>query len=86
MELAREEKCEFLPFMSPHKVEVQGGRVIAMTFLRTEQDDQGNWIEDPEQPVRIKANHVISAFGSGISDEAGNVSSLRNSYQSPVTL
>jgi len=69
MELAREEKCEFLPFMSPHKVEVQNGKVVAMTFLRTEQNDAGEWVEDEEQSVRIKASHIISAFGSGISNE-----------------
>lgn len=37
MELAREEKCEFLPFMSPKEVHVKGGRIIAMEFNKTEQ-------------------------------------------------
>lgn len=37
MELAREEKCEFLPFMSPKKVHMKGGRIAAMEFHKTEQ-------------------------------------------------
>ena len=72
MDLAREEKCELLPFMAPHKVIVKGGRIRAMEFFRTEQDDEGNWIEDEDQLVRLKANFVISAFGSGLSDPDGN--------------
>ncbi|KAK2149295.1 hypothetical protein LSH36_457g04013 [Paralvinella palmiformis] len=68
MDLAREEKCELLPFMSPHKVIIKGGHIRAMEFLRTEQDDDGKWVEDEDQLVRLKANTVISAFGSGLSD------------------
>ena len=37
MELAREEKCEFLPFMSPKKVIMKGNKIVAMEFYRTEQ-------------------------------------------------
>lgn len=37
MELAREERCEFLPFMSPKKVHMKGDRVFAMEFHKTEQ-------------------------------------------------
>ncbi|KAK6179258.1 hypothetical protein SNE40_011661 [Patella caerulea] len=69
MELAREEKCEFLPFMSPLKVLCSNDRISAMEFARTEQDDEGNWVEDEEQIIRIKANFVISAFGSGLVDK-----------------
>lgn len=68
MELAKEEKCEFLPFMSPRQVMKKGGRVSGMEFVRTEQDDDGNWIEDEEETIRIKADYVISAFGSGLSE------------------
>ena len=50
---------------------VRGNRVRAMEFVRTEQDDCGNWIEDEDQFVRIKADFVISAFGSGLSDPDG---------------
>ncbi|CAG0888576.1 unnamed protein product [Darwinula stevensoni] len=68
MELAREEKCEFLPFLSPRQVFVKGDRLTGMEFCRTEQDNQGNWIEDEEQTIRLKADFVISAFGSTIAN------------------
>ncbi|CAM5161824.1 unnamed protein product [Natator depressus] len=64
MELAKEEKCEFLPFLSPRKVVVKGGRIVAMEFVRTEQVEAGHWIEDEDQIVRLKTDVVISAFGS----------------------
>ncbi|KAG8253172.1 hypothetical protein J6590_040831 [Homalodisca vitripennis] len=66
IELAREEKCEFLPFLSPKRVIVENGKITAMEFYRTEQTDSGQWITDPEQTMRIKADFVISAFGSGL--------------------
>ncbi|ETE68850.1 Dihydropyrimidine dehydrogenase [NADP+], partial [Ophiophagus hannah] len=68
MELAKEEKCEFLPFLSPQKVVIKGGKIVAMEFLRTEQDEDGNWNEDKEQTVRLRADIVISAFGSTLND------------------
>ncbi|XP_053771780.1 dihydropyrimidine dehydrogenase [NADP(+)] isoform X2 [Desmodus rotundus] len=70
MELAKEEKCEFLPFLSPRKVIVKGGRIVAMQFVRTEQDEAGNWSEDEDQRVQLKADVVISAFGSVLHDPA----------------
>ncbi|XP_067935527.1 dihydropyrimidine dehydrogenase [NADP(+)]-like [Watersipora subatra] len=70
MELAKEEKCEFLPFHSPKAINVKDESIRSITFLRTEQDDDGNWVEDEEQPVTIKADTVISAFGSGLTDES----------------
>ncbi|KAM9686275.1 dihydropyrimidine dehydrogenase [NADP(+)] isoform 7-T7 [Trichechus inunguis] len=72
MELAKEEKCEFLPFLSPRKVIVKGGRIVAMQFVRTEQDETGNWNEDEDQIVHLKADVVISAFGSVLSDPKEN--------------
>jgi len=65
-ELAKQEKCEFIPFMSPQEVVMKNGRVAGMKFFRTEQDDDGRWIEDPEQMSKIKCDFVISAFGSGL--------------------
>ncbi|XP_028405372.1 dihydropyrimidine dehydrogenase [NADP(+)]-like [Dendronephthya gigantea] len=67
MEVAREEKCEFLPFKSPLKVHLKEGRICAMEFCHTEQQDDGTWIEDKEQTLKIKANYIISAFGSTLS-------------------
>ncbi len=37
MELAKEEMCEFMPFLSPRKVNLKGGRISSMEFCRTEQ-------------------------------------------------
>lgn len=94
VELAREEKCEFLPFLSPLEVNVKDnrvsggtfllnggleyvgyiicifyfGQIVSMEFFRTEQLESGDWVEDHEQTTRLKANFVISAFGSVLSD------------------
>nr|AAH80003.1 MGC81821 protein [Xenopus laevis] len=70
VELAKEEKCEFLPFLSPRKVTLKGGKISGMEFVRTEQDDDGNWIEDEDQKIQLKAEVVISAFGSVLTDSA----------------
>ncbi|XP_063218840.1 dihydropyrimidine dehydrogenase [NADP(+)] [Bacillus rossius redtenbacheri] len=68
-DLALEEKCEFIPFLSPQKVITKGNKIIALKFFRTEQNESGEWIEDEEQKVTLKANFVISAFGSGLFNE-----------------
>ncbi|XP_055886857.1 dihydropyrimidine dehydrogenase [NADP(+)]-like [Biomphalaria glabrata] len=68
MELAKEEKCEFLPFLAPRKVLVKNGHIASMEFLRTEQNENGDWIEDEDQVIKLKVDFVISAFGSGITD------------------
>ena len=73
MELAVEEKCEFLPFLTPHQVITTDSRITALEFVRSEQDDDGNWVTDNSQIVRLKANFVISAFGSGLSDPDGKL-------------
>eukprot|EP00088_Acartia_fossae_P032309 TRINITY_DN3308_c0_g1_i6.p1 TRINITY_DN3308_c0_g1~~TRINITY_DN3308_c0_g1_i6.p1 ORF type:complete len:1069 (-),score=295.18 TRINITY_DN3308_c0_g1_i6:247-3453(-) len=67
-ELAKQEKCEFVPFLSPQEVVMKHGRIAALKFFRTEQDDEGRWIEDAEQPTKLKCDFVISAFGSGLYD------------------
>lgn len=69
-DLAREEKCEFLPFLTPCEVAVVDGRVQSVTFTRTEVDEDGNYFEDEEQKVKLKADFVISAFGSELRDES----------------
>ncbi len=60
-----------MPFMSPKQVLTKNGRISGMEFLRTEQNDEGEWIEDEEQLVRVKADFIISAFGSGLTDDDG---------------
>lgn len=66
MDLAKEEKCEFIPFQSPKRVIVRNGRIFAIEFCRTEQNEKDEWIEDEEQKFVLKADFVISAFGSGL--------------------
>lgn len=66
VELAREEKCEFIPFMSPVKVITKNEKITHVEFCRTEKDESGKWIEDLDQIVRLKASFIISAFGSGL--------------------
>jgi dihydropyrimidine dehydrogenase (NADP+) len=73
MGLAIEEKCEFMPFLAPKEVIIKGDRVAGLKFLRTEQLDDGTWIEDEEQEVRLKADWIISAFGSGLENEDGEI-------------
>lgn len=77
MELAKEEKCEFLPFLSPRQVVLKKGLVHAMEFCRTEQTETGEWVEDQEQIIRLKADFIISAFGSVLNDSKGRMSYYR---------
>lgn len=71
MDLAKEEKCEFIPFQSPKRVILRNNRIVAIEFCRTEQNENGEWTEDEEQKIVLKADFVISAFGSGLYDSAG---------------
>ncbi|CAG9861979.1 unnamed protein product [Phyllotreta striolata] len=66
--VAVEEKCELVGFMSPRSVNVKGGKITSVTFCRTEQTEDGKWVEDPTQLNTIKASFLISAFGSGLED------------------
>lgn len=68
MELAKEEQCEFLPFLCPRQVIMKNGRVAGLQFCRTEQTEEGEWVEDEDQVVKLKADYIISAFGSMLSD------------------
>ncbi|CAB3373612.1 Hypothetical predicted protein [Cloeon dipterum] len=64
VELARDEKCEFVPFQAPKKVLLENGRICGIELVRNEQDDNGEWHLSDDQITRIKANFIISAFGS----------------------
>ncbi|XP_038127449.1 dihydropyrimidine dehydrogenase [NADP(+)] [Cyprinodon tularosa] len=68
MELAKEEKCEFLPFLSPREVIMKNGRIAGLQFCRTEQTEDGDWLEDEDQIIRLKSDYIISAFGSMLND------------------
>lgn len=44
-----------------------------MVFCRTEQTETDEWVEDHEQTTTLKANYVISAFGSGLYDQKSKI-------------
>jgi dihydropyrimidine dehydrogenase (NADP+) len=56
------------------------GRVRLVEFERSYEGEDGIWHTDPEQTAALKVDHVISAFGSVLSDE-----SVQRAL-SPVTL
>lgn len=71
MDLAREEKCEFVPFLTPKRVLTRNNKITGVEFCRSEEIDEGKWIDDESQAVMLKTDFVISAFGSGLYDEDG---------------
>jgi hypothetical protein len=71
VELAKEEKCEFIPFQAPKQVILKENKIAAVEFCRTEQDEDDRWVEDVEQITRLRADFIISAFGSGLYDLEG---------------
>ncbi|KAJ8924809.1 hypothetical protein NQ315_000963 [Exocentrus adspersus] len=66
--VAVEEKCELMGFLSPHSVNVRDGKIVSVTFSRTEQNEDGEWVQDSEQLTTLKTNFLISAFGSSLED------------------
>lgn len=69
--MAIEENCELVGFMAPFKINTKDKKIVSVTFMHTEQREDGSWFEDEEQLTTLKANFVISAFGSGLYDENG---------------
>lgn len=78
--LAIEEKCELMGFLSPHSVNMKNGKIVSVTFSRTEQTEDGKWIQDTEQLTTLKTNYLISAFGSSLDDEDSKYSFIFNMY------
>ncbi|CAL8076236.1 unnamed protein product [Calicophoron daubneyi] len=75
MQLAWDEKCEFRPFLEPRRVILTGRQhdsgtrnIMAVDFHTTEQLHDGRWAHCPGESVQIRADVVISAFGSGVND------------------
>lgn len=50
---------------------MKNNRIVSVTFSRTEQTETGQWVQDFEQLTTIKADFLISAFGSGLEDQDG---------------
>ena len=53
------------------QVVTKDGHIVAMEFCRTEQLDDSSWTIDDEQTVKLKADFVISAFGSELGQSDG---------------
>ncbi|CAF0828642.1 unnamed protein product [Brachionus calyciflorus] len=69
VEVAKEERCEFIPFLSPSKVLLNSNnQITGMEFFRTELNENDEWVEDKDQITRLKCNYIISAFGSGLTE------------------
>lgn len=63
-DLAKEEKCEFLPYVSPKAIIKKDDKIVAIEFYKMEKNDKGDYEVDPDSFIRIKCDYVISAFGS----------------------
>lgn len=57
---------------------MKNGRVAGLQFCRTEQTEEDKWLEDEEQIVRLKADYIISAFGSILNEPQGNIKEHTN--------
>jgi dihydropyrimidine dehydrogenase (NADP+) len=69
-ETAQEERCEWLPWCAPKTVvrNADTGRIEALEVYKTELDDNGKLVIDEHQFVRLRADFIISAFGSQVDD------------------
>lgn len=72
VDLSHHEKCEFLPFLSPSKVNLKNNKIVSLELFRTDIED-GQWQIDTEQKTTVKADYIISAFGSGLHDSKGKL-------------
>jgi len=70
VEVAKEERCEFMPFCSPFKINATSNKITSMEFYRTELNEKNEWVEDKDQLIKLKCDYVISAFGSTLTDES----------------
>lgn len=69
---AVEEKCEFVPFVAPKQVHLSSsdGKLVGIDFYRTDYDERTNKMSIcRDQIVKLRADFVISAFGSQLESE-----------------
>jgi dihydropyrimidine dehydrogenase (NADP+) len=45
-DLARDERCEFIPFCAPKAVIKRNGKIVAIELYKTEKDDNGQVVID----------------------------------------
>lgn len=68
-DLAKEEKCEFLPYVLPKAVIKRNGRIVAIELYKTDKLDNGEVVIDEDQFIRLKVDFIISAFGSQVASD-----------------
>eukprot|EP01124_Arcella_intermedia_P026121 TRINITY_DN4838_c0_g1_i2.p1 TRINITY_DN4838_c0_g1~~TRINITY_DN4838_c0_g1_i2.p1 ORF type:complete len:1048 (+),score=285.62 TRINITY_DN4838_c0_g1_i2:33-3176(+) len=68
VDLAKHEKCEFLPYCLPKQVIKKDGKIVAIEFYKTELGEDGEYHADKDSLIRVKCDYIISAFGCQISD------------------
>eukprot|EP01104_Vermistella_antarctica_P004115 TRINITY_DN14629_c0_g1_i1.p1 TRINITY_DN14629_c0_g1~~TRINITY_DN14629_c0_g1_i1.p1 ORF type:complete len:1024 (-),score=347.23 TRINITY_DN14629_c0_g1_i1:63-3080(-) len=67
VDLARDERCELLPFSAPKQIVVRDGHIAGIELYKMDKNDEtGQYSIDDDQFVRLKCDFVISAFGSQI--------------------
>lgn len=52
-------------------------QIESIEFCRNEQTESGEWVEDSDQTTKLKANFIISAFGSVLSEKDGRFFKFR---------
>lgn len=68
-DLAKEEKCEFLPYVLPKAVIKRNGKIAAIELYKTDKLENGDVVIDEDQFVRLKVDFIISAFGSQVASD-----------------
>lgn len=63
-DLAKDEKCEFIPFCLPKSVVKRNGKIAAMELYKTDYNDKEDVVVDEDQFIRLKCDFIVSAFGS----------------------
>mmetsp|Transcript_8520 Transcript_8520/g.12565 ORF Transcript_8520/g.12565 Transcript_8520/m.12565 type:complete len:1017 (+) Transcript_8520:16-3066(+) len=68
-EIVLHEKAEFMPNCTPKEVIVRDGKIAAIELYKTDVVN-GKVVKDDDQFIRLKADFVISAFGSTVNEQS----------------
>ena len=63
VDVAKDERCEFLPFHQPKQIITKNGRITGLELWKMEKDETGKYFIDEDQFLRLKCDFVITAFG-----------------------
>ena len=53
---------------------------LKLLYHRTEQNEDGTWLKDEDHTVKLKADFIISAFGSKLTNQDGNYQTFWNYF------